>query len=146
MSDMKINLNLVSDKAAAFVAPVFQWLSGMAVDRNREDVDWSLDEVERRARDGGVMVLVLHGNECEEPIQVGPHVSRALEVLPQTDTRWLILVPTGFDAVLDNSKSDAIIVKTSDGNEITVPRGRLTSDVRMVQLELLMAVQKASEK
>lgn len=146
MSDIKINLSLVSDVAAAFITPVVQWLSGMAVDRNREDVDCSLDEVERRARDGGVMVLVLHGNECEEPIRVGPHVSRALEVLPQIDTRWLILVPTRFDAVLDNSKFDAIIVKTSDGNEITVPRGRFTSDVRMVQLELLMAAQKASKK
>lgn len=144
MSDIKINLNLVSDKAAAFVAPVFQWLSGMAVDRNREDVDWSLDEVERRARDGGVMVLVLHGNECEEPIQVGPHVSRALEVLRQTDTRWLILVPVAIDAVLDSKEH--VSVKTSEGNEIIVPRGRLTSDVRMVQLELLMAAQKASEK
>ena len=146
MSDMKINLNLVSDKAAAFIMPVVQWLSGMAADSNRHDVDWSPDEVERRARDGGVMVLVLHDNECEEPIKVGSCVSRALEVLPQIDTRWLILVPTGFDAVLDNSKFDAIIVKTSDGNEITVPRGRFTSDVRMVQLELLMAAQKASEK
>ena len=151
MSDMKINLNLVSDKAAAFVAPAVQWLSGMAVDINREDVDWSPDEVERRARNGGVMVLVLHNEpsvpgECKEPIQVGPRVSRALEVLPQTDTRWLILVPTGFDAEFDHSKVDAIIVKTSDGDEIVVPRGRFTSDVRMVELELLMAAPKASEK
>jgi len=141
---MKINLNLVSDKAAAFIAPMVQWLSGMAVDTNREDVDWSPDEVERRARDGGVMILVLHGNECEEPIQIGPCVSRALEVLRQTDTRWLILVPVAIDAVLDSKEH--VSVNTIEGNEITVPRGRFTSDVRMIQLELMMAVEKASEK
>ena len=144
MSDIKINLSLVSDVAAAFITPVVQWLSGMAVDRNREDVDWSLDEVERRARDGGVMVLVLHGNECVQPIQVGPRVSRALEVLPQTGTEWLILVPVAIDATLDGK--EYVFVRTAEGTEITVPRGRFTSDLRMIQLALLTAVEKASEK
>lgn len=141
---MNINLNLVSDKAAAFIAPVIQWLIGMSPEQNSEDQDWTPDEVELRARTGGVMTLVLHGNECEEPIQVGPRISRALEVLPQTHTEWLILVPVAVDAALDGKRH--VSIKTAEGNEITVPRGRFTSDLRMVQLALLTAVEKASEK
>lgn len=141
---MNINLNLVSDKAAAFIAPVVQWMTGMTPEESIEDDDWTTDEVERRARDGGVMALVLHGNECVQPIQVGPRVSRALEVLPQTGTEWLILVPVAIDATLDGK--EYVFVRTAEGNEFTVPRGRFTSDLRMVQLALLTAVEKASEK
>lgn len=141
---MNIKLNLVSDKAAAFIAPVVQWMTGMTPEESIEDDDWTTDEVERRARDGGVMALVLHGNECVQPIQVGPRVSRALEVLPQTGTEWLILVPVAIDATLDGK--EYVFVRTAEGNEITVPRGRFTSDLRMVQLALLTEVEKASEK
>lgn len=141
---MNINLNLVSDKTAAFIAPVIQWLIGMSPKQNSEDQDWTPDEVELRARSGGVMALVLHSNECKEPIQVGPRVSRALEVLPQTHTEWLILVPVAIDAAFDGKKH--VSIKTAEGTEITVPRGRFTSDLRMVQLALLTAVEKASEK
>ena len=141
---MNIKLNLVSDKAAAFIAPVVQWMTGMTPEESIEDDDWTTDEVERRARDGGVMALVLHGNECVQPIQVGPRVSRALEVLPQTGTEWLILVPVAIDATLDGK--EYVFVRTAEGNEFTVPRGRFTSDLRMVQLALLTAVEKASEK
>lgn len=141
---MNINLNLVSDKSTAFIVPMVQWMAGMMPAEGIKDDDWTPDEVERRARDGGVMVLVLHGNECKEPIQVGPRVSRALEVLPQTHTEWLILVPVEIDATLDGKRH--VSIKTAEGNEITVPRGRFTSDLRMVQLALLTAVEKASEK
>lgn len=141
---MNIKLNLVSDKAAAFIAPVVQWMTGMTPEESIEDDDWTTDEVERRARDGGVMALVLHGNECVQPIQVGPRVSRALEVLPQIGTEWLILVTVAIDATLDGK--EYVFVRTAEGNEITVPRGRFTSDLRMVQLALLTEVEKASEK
>lgn len=94
---------------------------------------WTPDEVERRARSGGVMTLVIHKSECNEGvINAGPRISRALEVLPQTHTEWLILVPVAIDATFDGKKH--ITVKTAEGNEITVPRGRFTSDLRMVQL------------
>lgn len=142
---MNINLNLVSDKAAAFIVPMVQWMAGMTPVEGIKDDDWTPDEVERRARSGGVMTLVIHKSECNEgEINAGPRVSRALEVLPQTHTEWLILVPVAVDAALDGKKH--ITVKTAEGNQITVPRGRFTSDLRMVQLALLTAVEKASEK
>ncbi len=142
---MNINLNLVSDKAAAFIVPVVQWMAGMTPAEGIKDDDWTADEVERRARSGGVMTLVIHKSECNEgEISAGPRVSRALEVLPQTHTEWLILVPVAIDAALDGKRH--VYIKTAEGSELTVPRGRFTSDLRMVQLALLTAVEKASEK
>ena len=142
---MNIKLNLVSDKAAAFIAPVVQWMTGMTPEEGIKDDDWAADEVERRARSGGVMALVIHKSEWNEgEINAGPRVSRALEVLPQTHTEWLILVPVAVDAALDGK--EYVFVRTAEGNEFTVPRGRFTSDLRMVQLALLTAVEKASEK
>lgn len=142
---MSINLNLVSDKSTAFIVPMIQWMAGMTPAEGIKDEDWTPDEIERRARSGGVMTLVIHKNECNEcEINAGPRVSRALEVLPQTHTEWLILVPVAIDAALDGKRH--VSIKTAEGNEITVPRGRFTSDLRMVQLALLTAVEKASEK
>ncbi len=142
---MNINLNLVSDKSTAFIVPMVQWMAGMMPEEGIKDDDWAADEVERRARSGGVMALVIHKSEWNEgEINAGPRVSRALEVLPQTHTEWLILVPVAVDAALDGKRH--VSVKTAEGTEITVPRGRFTSDLRMVQLALLTEVEKASEK
>jgi hypothetical protein len=117
----------------------------MTPEEGIKDDDWTPDEVERRARSGGVMTLVIHKSECNEgEINAGPRISRALEVLPQTHTEWLILVPVAIDAALDGKEH--VSVKTAEGSELTVPRGRFTSDLRMVQLALLTAVEKASEK
>ena len=57
---------------------------------------------------------------------------------------WLILVPVAIDATLDGK--EYVFVRTAEGNEITVPRGRFASDVRMIQLALLTAVEKAREE